>query len=672
MGFIELLIVIALLITLSNLLNKVLPSIPIFFIQILLGILLGITALGQRVHFEPEMFLIMIIAPLLFREGERADVPAILKNAKFILFLAFGGVILTLVTIGFTLHWLIPEIPLAACFAFGAALGPTDAVAVGSLAKRLKISPNIIHILEGEGLLNDASGVTALQFAILALTTGSFSFANAGFSLIFASVGGGVIGFLIVLVKRRILSFIERASAQDVTMYLLIELLLPFVAYVLAEIIGVSGIIAAVTAGIAQTRSRRQKTSLFDAQLANISESTWSTVVFTLNALVFLFLGIELSHVFSPIWEDNLYANDHLILTVLSISAALFFIRFVFIFVYNKLQKAKKTLKLQEVFLLTFGGVKGTVSLAAIFILPLTVNGSDFAQRDLLLFLTACVISVTLIVGAIILPFLADGEAADVVDFNQLLILEDVVQILEEEEKQTAEMKEKIAIEAVIDEYNNRRWEIYRDSMTDSEKQEIQEIQGLILAIEQDGLDEAYRNGAISKNSYHFYASFLSRQHHSVGKQILSFFSLWLLVLRSFFRVILHPQLFLQRKKQLKGSLAQKDISEVQAVYLQNSDYIFRSLTNLEDVYDSELINYFLRTRESSIKRFKQYNFIEALIIEKDPLYAKTLLRGYYLERKVIDEYEVADKITTFSANEYRRNVNLLESYAMSRLNNKK
>ncbi len=108
MEFIELIIIIAILVTFSNIVSKILPSVPIFFIQIILGILLGLTEMGQEIAFEPEMFLVMIIGPLLFREGERADVPEILKNSKIVLFLAFGGVLLTLFAVGTTLHWLMP------------------------------------------------------------------------------------------------------------------------------------------------------------------------------------------------------------------------------------------------------------------------------------------------------------------------------------------------------------------------------------------------------------------------------------------------------------------------------------------------------------------------------------------------------------------------------------
>ena len=118
MEFAELVIVFAVTITLSNIASRILPMIPAPLIQIFLGIILGLTEWGQSINFEPELFLVMIIAPLLFREGEKADVSSILKNFDTILFLAFGGVILTLVGVGFTLSFLLPRRPITAWFAF--------------------------------------------------------------------------------------------------------------------------------------------------------------------------------------------------------------------------------------------------------------------------------------------------------------------------------------------------------------------------------------------------------------------------------------------------------------------------------------------------------------------------------------------------------------------------
>ncbi|RQN10333.1 sodium:proton antiporter, partial [Clostridium perfringens] len=173
------------------------------------------------------------------------------------------------------LHMILPALPLAACFAFGAALGPTDAVAVGSLSGRIDIPERSMNILSGEGLINDASGVTAFQFALAALLTGSFSPVEAAGTLIISSIGGAVVGIVLVLLKQQIVHLLETAVAKDVTGYLLIELLLPFIAYLISELVGVSGIIAAVIAGIMQASSLK-KVSLFEAELSNVGESIWS------------------------------------------------------------------------------------------------------------------------------------------------------------------------------------------------------------------------------------------------------------------------------------------------------------------------------------------------------------------------------------------------------------
>lgn len=139
MEFTFLIIVFALSITFSNIFNRIVPVIPLPIVQIIVGVLIGLTKMGQEIEFEPEVFLVMIIAPLLFREGELINLKAMMKNFGMILFLAFFGVLITLVGVGWTLHMILPTLPLAACFAFGAALGPTDAVAVGSLSGRIDI-----------------------------------------------------------------------------------------------------------------------------------------------------------------------------------------------------------------------------------------------------------------------------------------------------------------------------------------------------------------------------------------------------------------------------------------------------------------------------------------------------------------------------------------------------
>ncbi|MDT2758231.1 cation:proton antiporter [Enterococcus xiangfangensis] len=667
MGLIEIIIIVAIAITLSNVLAKVFPSFPIFMIQIIIGIIIGFTEVGSSIHFEPEVFLVMIIAPLLFREGETADIASILKHFGLILLLAFGGVIFTLFGLGFVLHKILPIIPLAACLAFGASLGPTDAVAVNSLAKRLNIPESVMHVLEGEGLINDATGVTAFQFAVAALLTGRFSAMDASISLLESSIVGVLVGLVIIWVKNEIIKIIERISAQDVSAYLLIELILPFTAYFIAELFHASGIIAAVVTGVLQATGFR-RVNLFEAQLSNVTESTWDTISFMLNALVFIFLGIELSQVFSPVWNSQSYSNLHLLGIVLLLTALLFVLRFLFVSGFYVVTQGWQTTRsqLRERLLLTFGGVKGTVSIATIFILPTTIHGLAFPERSLLLFITACVTFLTLIIGMILLPILSEGEVIPPTDPKLMLILREVISELyaDLDDKKLSE-KERFALLAVIANYQGRIQQVFNNSMPESAQQEFQEIQALIISVERDGLDESFRRHQIDASAYRLYSRFISNVSESVTKQMLSLLSFWLIFVRRIIRIILHPKMFWQRKKKQKEIVDNRDISSLRKIFIRNSEVILDSLENLRDVYDEDLIDFFVDERKNLMNQVSGHGLFGTYLIQQDPLYVKELIRGFYLERKLIDQYEANSEITNFTANNYRHQVNQLESYTM-------
>lgn len=671
MDSIEMIVAFGLAITISSVISRLVPPIPTPIIQILLGILLGLTPIGHGLVFTPEVFLVMIIAPLLFREGEKANILSFLENSSAILFLAFIGVIVTLLGIGMTVHYLLPMLPLAACFALGAALGPTDAVAVKSLSGGLQFSKKSLTILEGEGLLNDASGVTAFQFALAALVTGGFSVTDAARTLVFASIGGALVGFLLVWIKGQIVLLIEKASAKDVSTYLLLELLLPFIAYLLAELCHSSGIIAAVVAGVMQSSGFRHF-SLFEAKLATVSENTWSTIEFTLNALVFLILGVEVAQVFSPIWEAKEFSNGYLLMVILLLSFLLFLIRFLAISIFFLFKDGWKQTKahFHDLLVLTFGGVKGTVSLATIFILPLTIHQVPFEWRALLLFLTACVILVTLLVGILVLPRLATDQESEPLDKQEVTILAEVIHILRGEIKdKEKDDKKRLAAEAIIDSYRDRIHEIYLDSFTLETKEESDEILSLMVTIERDSLNEAYHHGRISEAAFRFYQRFVLTINRRI--QPVSLRSFLNMMYLSFHRIMwsaTHPRLLLKRFQHKEVQLTSTDYDAIRELFRENSQLIFSSLDNLEDVYDSFLLKYFITQRRRLIRRLDQGTFIPLVLVRQEPVYAREVLRGYYLERKAIDEYEVSGKITSWQANEYRQQTNLLESYSLNKL----
>jgi len=664
MEFVYLIIVFAFAITFSNVFNRIVPIIPLPIVQIIVGVLIGITSIGREIVFEPEIFLVMIIAPLLFREGERNDTAATMKNFSVILFLAFIGVLITLVSVGWALHMVIPALPIAACFALGAALGPTDAVAVGSLSGKIQIPPKAMHILEGEGLINDASGVTAFQFALAALLTGSFSATDAGITLVVSSIGGAFVGAILVMIKRQVVMILEKASARDVTGYLLLELLLPFLAYMVAELFHVSGIIAAVVAGVMQAASFK-KVSLFEAELSSVSESTWGTITFMLNALVFLFLGIELSQVFSPIWNSETYSNSFLMLVILILSVTLFVARFFSIFVIYSVKNGLKNVwhSMNEMLILTFGGVKGTVSLATIFILPLTLNGQDFPERSLLLFITACVILVTLVGGILVLPFLTDSDEIESTNMQGIMLLQEVIEKL----KKINQEDPHVEMNVVIENYQDRVKELYTEQLPSDQRQEVQELRALIVSIERDGLEESFRQKEIGIEGYRLYERLISRMERSIARQLLSIIGFWLLFVRQIIAFFIHPKhLFAQKDEENRREFQKEELENVRQVFLQNTEVILKSLDNLNGVYDEEIIRFFIEGRLQLAHRLEDGTFIDSFIVRSQSNYVKELLIGYQEERKVIDEYEISGKITSLEANEYRKNVNLLESYSIN------
>ena len=177
------------LIGLSNIVNHFIPVIPVPLIQIGLGIIV-VLVFGVQVEFEPELFFLLFIAPLLFYDGKHVSRSALWELKTPILLMALGLVFVTLFAGGYLIHWMIPSIPLPAAFALAAILSPTDVVAVKAMAGRVKLPKNIVHLLEGEGLMNDASGLVAFKFAVVATASGTFSLANATGSFLLIAIGG--------------------------------------------------------------------------------------------------------------------------------------------------------------------------------------------------------------------------------------------------------------------------------------------------------------------------------------------------------------------------------------------------------------------------------------------------------------------------------------------------
>ncbi len=307
---------------------------PLPLAQIVVGAGLGSVA-DLKVELDPEIFFLLFLPPLLFIDGWRIPKQGLFRDAATILELALGLVIFTVIGMGFFMHWLIPAMPLAVCFALAAVLSPTDPVAVSAIAARVPIPKRMMHILEGESLLNDASGLVCLRFAIAASLTGTFSALEAFETFVQLAVGGVAVGFAVTWGITRAKTWITQRYGEEPGVQILISLLMPFAAYLLAERLHCSGILAAVSAGVTMSYAELSGQALAVTRMRR--NAVLETVQHTANGIIFVLLGEQLPEIAakaaSTVWQSGHYQTWWLVLYVLAITLGLLVLRYVWVWI---------------------------------------------------------------------------------------------------------------------------------------------------------------------------------------------------------------------------------------------------------------------------------------------------------------------------------------------------
>ena len=659
-------IVFSLILIVSNATNKLIPTLPLPLIQILLGIGIGFLLPNSEYHLDTELFLALVIGPLLFREAEEADITSILKHWRIIAFLIFPVIFISTLSLGWLAHLLWLGIPLAACMAVGAALGPTDLVAFASLSERFTFPKRISNILKGEGLLNDASGLVAFRVALAAWTTGVFSLGQASWDLVISILGGFAVGIVTAAVNRGLQKLLLSVRATDIASELILELSLPLLTFFIAEEIHVSGIIAVVVAGILKA-SRFKKITLLEAKVDTVTHTVWNTVNFVLNGSVFVLLGMELEMISEPILRTPFYNNLLLIVTVLLLTGLLFLIRFLMVygFYWYRGFRLKKSIDkyLKDALLLTFSGVKGTVSIATILLIPTQLE----AEYPVLLFLVAGVTLCSFLIGLLVLPKLSEDKEESNDHLMHIAILNDVVMLLE---KDLTVTKQKGPLYAAIDNYHGRIENMILSQEDKATQRDWEQLKLLILSIENDGLEQAYEEGKIRDRSYHVYQRYLRSMEQKVNRNLSSRLTYYFLVLFRLLRLLLHELVTFGSgirawKNGENYKLEAIDYDQIAALYLANTEIIIESLENLKGIYRSTLISFLQESRLRETSLITSGAFVERVINRIKPNNIDEMLRGYYLERKLIFEYEEQHLISAKYARRMRQNVNELENYSL-------
>ena len=496
----------------SAVLEQFIPRLSLPLVQMAIGVGIYIFMdLESDLTIDPDLFLVMFIAPLLFDESRNANNRALWTNRNTILSLAIGLVIATVLIAGFVLHVLVPSISLAAAFAFAAALGPTDAVAVASMGKSIRLKQRQSALLTGEALLNDASGVVSFQFAIAAAVTGAFSIADAGKTFFIDFGGGLVLGLALGAIAFFIMQRVRRAGIETATFHVCFEVFMPFLVYLIAETIHVSGIIAVVASGLLltilaqSTRPKSRDFSKFSARLSMASESVWSLLSFVLNGVIFVDLGYILSETLIPSLQENSANLWWLFGMVLIMTAVIIGVRFIWILGCNYLSKNPETGGrfvsdadfIRDTLVTTLAGPKGAVSFSIASTIPLTLStGEAFPQRDLLLFLTCGVIIVTLVIANYVVPVLApktDEQDSEQLDSDvEIEMLENVITGLKRQ--QTAENKQ--ATGRVMRSYHRRIASLRRK---EASSRQLRFLRQEILVQQRDYIEKAIASDEIDK-----------------------------------------------------------------------------------------------------------------------------------------------------------------------------
>lgn len=395
-------------------------KLPLPLVQIVLGAALSQLS-GFDVVLDPDVFFLLFIPPLLFLDGWRIPKDAFFHELRPILTLAMGLVIFTVVGMGPFIDWLIPAMPLAVAYALAAILSPTDPVAVSAIASATPIPPRLMHILEGEALLNDASGLVCFRFAVAAALTGSFSLAKTSVSFAAVAAGGLLIGLAVSCGIGLANRWLVRRAGEEPGIQILISLLVPFSAYLAAERFHVSGVLAAATAGITMHYIDLRGHQLGTTRMQR--HVVWNTVQLALNGSIFVLLGLQLPRILNSVAlvssQAAICSPWHLLVYVVSISLAMTTIRFVWVWMslWLRFFRAPSDEKLSLCSLLrvtsitAFAGVRGAVTLAGIMTLPLLMpDGGPFPARDLAILLAMGVILLSLLMGSLALPLLAIGS----------------------------------------------------------------------------------------------------------------------------------------------------------------------------------------------------------------------------------------------------------------------
>ncbi|HBZ08872.1 MAG TPA: Na+/H+ antiporter [Bacillus bacterium] len=664
----ELLMIVLLLLVcllISNIISHYIPFIPTALTQIAFGIILAVFLKDLTFTLETEWFLLLFVAPLLYNDGRHYPREELWKMRAPIFGNAIVLVVLTTIGGGLFIHWLIPTIPLAAAFALAAILSPTDPVAVNGIAKRIHIPERVLNLVRGESLINDASGLVAFNYAVAAVVTGFFSLPKALIDFTYMFLAGAISGFILILVIMWIRFTLRKQGILDVTFHSLLQIVTPFLIYMIAEkLFHASGVIAVVVAGIAHTIIR-ERTEVLNAQEQVLTENIWTIVLFILNGVVFLLLGLNIPSSMIATVEDPNIGNVLAILYVILIGLVILGIRFMwsYLFSYSTYRKnqsidsIKPSLKTSLFISLT--GVRGAVTMAGVLSIPyIVLEGSAFPERSLILFLAAGVILFTLIAATAFLPLLSQDVQPKETERDLTVAKRKILLAAIEALRSEMAEENKTAAYELMNEYKVKMQHIHpkwkRTEENTNEQQKMSDIRLIGLKAERKYLQELMNKNGMDEEAYEAFEKSLNLREEALSNNVRSrFLYLFGLAMRGLKRYSLHrrkdekTKLHVRKQIQIRALQSALEVLKENAQKIEEKDMVYAVILEYE------------RLTEQLKKPSVQYE--EIMEEQKEELRIKVM----DVERSKIHELYQSGEISREQARELRRFINYIESVTL-------
>lgn len=377
-------------------------KIPYPILLVLAGIGIGLVPGLPHISLHPDTVFLIFLPPILYAAAWGASLPDLKSARRTITLLAIGCVIFTTCAVAWIAHTFIPNLGWPEAFVLGAIISPPDAVAATASTKGLRVPKRIITVLEGESLVNDATGLIAYRYGVAAVVTGGFSLWEASYKFIIIAAGGILLGF----VMGKIFKWIHRVTPDNPTTDTALTFITPFIVYLLAESFHISGVLAVVTCGLYLSRNSSE---LFSHQTRLQAYGSWDTAIFILNGVVFILIGLQLPFILESI-QDIPFGT--LLKYGAIVSGAVIVGRLIWVYpgaylprwFSKEIRERETEVNFKIVTIIAWSGMRGVVSLAAAMALPFVIAGDKpFPNRELIIFLTFSVIFSTLVIQGLTL-----------------------------------------------------------------------------------------------------------------------------------------------------------------------------------------------------------------------------------------------------------------------------